>query len=57
MVNPLKDIIIGTGLGVTAAMFWKNFKNSEMSRIDSYYKWYDLQQAKKAASSGDDDDE
>ena len=57
MVNPLKDILIGTGLGVTAAMFWKNFKNSEMNRIDAYYKWYDLQQAKKAASSGDDDDE
>lgn len=59
MLSPLKDIVIGTGLGLIAGSFWLQFKNSELKRTADYYKFYDAQQAKKAtlAAADDDDDE
>ncbi|TMW60256.1 hypothetical protein Poli38472_000298 [Pythium oligandrum] len=50
MVNPMKDIVIGTGLGVSLALVWKNYKKTYFERVDSYYKWYDAEQAKKLFS-------
>ncbi|GLE05897.1 hypothetical protein PINS_up015078 [Pythium insidiosum] len=55
MVNPLKDIVIGTTLGIGFALIWKNYKINEFQRIDNFYKWYDAQQAKKASASDDDE--
>lgn len=57
MLSPLKDIVIGTALGLVAGQFWLQFKNSELKRTSDYYKFYDLQQAKKATLAADDDDE
>ncbi|GAB9468081.1 unnamed protein product [Globisporangium polare] len=56
-MNPLKDIFIGTGLGLIAGSVWNQWKNSELQRTTSFYKWYDAQQAKKATLSADDEDD
>lgn len=57
MVNPLKDIFIGTGLGLIAGSVWNQWKEGELKRTTNFYKWYDAQQAKKATLSADDDDD
>lgn len=55
MINPLKDIVIGTSLGLIAGTMWNSFKNSELKRTADFYKFYDAQQAKKAALAEDDE--
>ncbi|TYZ61923.1 hypothetical protein PybrP1_011303 [[Pythium] brassicae (nom. inval.)] len=57
MISPLKDIVIGTTLGLISGMMWQQFKNSELKRTSDFYKFYDAQQAKKAALAADEDDE
>ncbi|DBA03700.1 TPA: hypothetical protein N0F65_004117 [Lagenidium giganteum] len=53
----MKDILIGTGLGLIAASFWVQFKNNDLGRINRYYAWYEQQQKTKAVAGGDDDDD
>lgn len=57
MISPLKDIVIATGLGLIGGTMWNQFKYSEFERVNAFYKYYDAQQAKKAASAHDEDDE
>ncbi|KAJ0411310.1 hypothetical protein ATCC90586_005719 [Pythium insidiosum] len=47
MVNPLKDIIIGTTLGLGFGLIWKNYKHSEFQRIDGFYKCPVMKKNKK----------
>lgn len=58
-ISPLKDILIGTGIGVGAALLWRNHAQKQAAHVEAFYKWYDANQAKKAtqAASDDDDDE
>ena len=55
--NPIKDIVIATGLGLIAGAWWNTWKKSELDRTTQFYKWYEGQQTVAATISAENDDE
>ena len=52
-INPTKDILIGTGLGLSVALLWRQYKINYFKKVDKFYQEYDAQLAKQAAEVND----